>query len=124
MSEPLPEALAVLDCFRREGSIDLGPMRVDRDGPVGAVTNQNHGCLNAEDDTSTRAMEIAIDLVLLDDAIEVGVLGRSRGWRWPRALPSAAPANGYWSWTGCWPSAAPAEEVVADDEIEAAQRAG
>jgi (3,5-dihydroxyphenyl)acetyl-CoA 1,2-dioxygenase len=74
MSQPLPEALAVLDRFQRDGSIDLGPMRVDRDGPVGVVTNQNHGCLNAEDDVSTRAMEIAIDLVLLDDAIEVGVL--------------------------------------------------
>ena len=74
MSQPLPEAIAVLDRFQRDGSIDLGPMRVDRDGPVGIVTNQNHGCLNAEDDVSTRAMEIAIDLVLLDDAIEVGVL--------------------------------------------------
>jgi thioesterase DpgC len=49
-------------------------MRLDRDGPVGLVTIQNHGCLNAEDDDSTRAMEIAVDLVLLDDAIEVGVL--------------------------------------------------
>jgi thioesterase DpgC len=74
MSQPLPEALAALERFRRDGSIDLGPMRVDRDGPVGIVTNQNHGCLNAEDDASTRAMEIAVDLVLLDDAIEVGVL--------------------------------------------------
>jgi thioesterase DpgC len=74
MSQPLPEALSVLERFQRDGSIDLGPMRVDRDGPVGVVTNQNHGCLNAEDDVSTRAMEIAIDLVLLDDAIEVGVL--------------------------------------------------
>jgi thioesterase DpgC len=74
MSEPLPEALDLLEAFTREGSADLGPMRVDRDGPVGVVTNQNHGCLNAEDDASTRAMEIAVDLVLLDDAIEVGVL--------------------------------------------------
>ena len=49
-------------------------MRLDRDGAVGLVTIQNHGCLNAEDDDSTRAMEIAVDLVLLDDAIEVGVL--------------------------------------------------
>lgn len=74
MAEPLPEALAALAQFRHDGSIDLGPMRLDRDGPVGVVTNQNHGCLNAEDDASTRAMEIAVDLVLLDDAIEVGVL--------------------------------------------------
>ncbi len=74
MSQPLPAAIAALDEFKRDGSVDLGPMRVDRDGPVGVVTNQNHSCLNAEDDASTRAMEIAIDLVLLDDAIEVGVL--------------------------------------------------
>ena len=74
MSQPLPEARAALDAFRTTGSVDLGPWRVDRDGPVGVVTNQNHGCLNAEDDASTRAMEIAVDLVLLDDAIEVGVL--------------------------------------------------
>jgi (3,5-dihydroxyphenyl)acetyl-CoA 1,2-dioxygenase len=74
MSAPLPEARAALPQFKREGSIDLGPMRVDRDGPVGVVTNQNYRCLNAEDDASTRAMEIAVDLVLLHDAIEVGVL--------------------------------------------------
>jgi (3,5-dihydroxyphenyl)acetyl-CoA 1,2-dioxygenase len=74
MSGPRPEALAALERLRREGSVDLGPMRLDRDGPVGLVTIQNHRCLNAEDDESTRAMEIAVDLVLLDDAIEVGVL--------------------------------------------------
>lgn len=74
MSEPVPEALAAFERFHRDGSIDLGAMRVDRDGPLGVVTNQNHACLNAEDDASTRAMEIAVDLVLLDDAIEVGVL--------------------------------------------------
>ena len=74
MSEPRAEAAAALAEFTRRGSVDLGPMRLDRDGPVGLVTIQNHGCLNAEDDDSTRAMEIAVDLVLLDDAIEVGVL--------------------------------------------------
>jgi thioesterase DpgC len=38
------------------------------------VTIQNHSCLNAEDNASTAAMEVAVDLVLLDDAIAVGVL--------------------------------------------------
>jgi (3,5-dihydroxyphenyl)acetyl-CoA 1,2-dioxygenase len=74
MMLPRPEALAALGELRRTGGADLGPMRVDRDGPVGHVTIQNLACLNAEDDESTRAMEIAIDLVLLDDEIEVGVL--------------------------------------------------
>ena len=74
MAQPTPEALAALDDFRRDGSIDLGPVRVDRDGRVGHVTIQNHAFLNSEDDASTAALEMAVDLVLLDDAIEVGVL--------------------------------------------------
>ncbi len=74
MSQPRPEALAALDQFRRCGSLNLGPIRLDRQGPLGLVTIQNHACLNAEDDDSVRAMEIAIDLVLLDDSIDVGVL--------------------------------------------------
>jgi (3,5-dihydroxyphenyl)acetyl-CoA 1,2-dioxygenase len=74
MSQPRAEALAGLDEFRDGGALDLGPIRVERDGVIGYVIIQNHGCLNAEDDASTRAMEIAIDVVLLDDAIEVGVL--------------------------------------------------
>jgi thioesterase DpgC len=74
MGRPRVEALAAVDELRRLGSVDLGPMRVDRRGILGQVTIQNHSCLNAEDDDSTRAMEIAVDLVLLDDEIEVGVL--------------------------------------------------
>lgn len=74
MSQPRVEALSALDEFQRLGSIDLGPMRVDRDGEIGRVTIQNHAFLNAEDDVSTAALETAIDLVLLDDAIRIGVL--------------------------------------------------
>jgi thioesterase DpgC len=74
MSRPTAAALGLLDDFRSLGGVDLGPMRVDRVGAVGIVTNQNHAYLNAEDDASTAAMEVAIDLVLLDDEIEVGVL--------------------------------------------------
>lgn len=74
MTQPTPEALRALPEFQRSGSLDLGPMRVDRQGELGIVTIQNHACLNAEDDASTAAMEVAVDLVLLDDAIAVGVL--------------------------------------------------
>jgi (3,5-dihydroxyphenyl)acetyl-CoA 1,2-dioxygenase len=74
MSRPRPEALARLDQFQSRGRIDLGPIRLDREGTLGHVTIQNHAYLNAEDDASTRAMEIAVDLVLLDDSIEIGVL--------------------------------------------------
>jgi thioesterase DpgC len=41
---------------------------------VGHVTLSNQKFLNAEDDLATAALETAVDLVLLDDAIEVGVL--------------------------------------------------
>jgi thioesterase DpgC len=74
MSQPTAEALARLGEFERAGAIDLGPMRVDREGDVGHVTVQNHTFLNSEDDVSTAALEVAIDLVLLDDRIRVGVL--------------------------------------------------
>jgi len=74
MSQPRVEALDHLDDFRRTGRVDLGPMLVERDGAIGRVTIQNHKFLNAEDDASTAAFETAVDLVLLDDAIEVGVV--------------------------------------------------
>jgi thioesterase DpgC len=74
MSRPTTRALALLADYGRAGAADLGPVRVDRDGPIGLVTIQNHAFLNSEDDVSTAALEVAVDLVLLDDEVEVGVL--------------------------------------------------
>jgi thioesterase DpgC len=74
MAQPKAEALASVDELRRAGSVDLGVVRVDRDGEVGLITTQNHAFLNSEDDPSVAALETAVDLVLLDDAISVGVL--------------------------------------------------
>lgn len=74
MTEPTPEALSRLTEFHRTGAADLGPVAVHRDGGVGLVTFQNNRCLNAEDNDTVTALEIAVDLVLLDDAIEVGIL--------------------------------------------------
>jgi thioesterase DpgC len=74
MSQPRPEAVAESVNFRRTGCIDLGPMRVERHDRVGHVVIQNHAFLNSEDDNSTAALEAAVDLVLLDDEIDVGVL--------------------------------------------------
>jgi (3,5-dihydroxyphenyl)acetyl-CoA 1,2-dioxygenase len=74
MAQPRAEALDRIDGLRRTGSVDLGVARVDRDGEVGLITTQNHTFLNSEDDPSVAALEIAVDLVLLDDAISVGVL--------------------------------------------------
>jgi (3,5-dihydroxyphenyl)acetyl-CoA 1,2-dioxygenase len=74
MSQPKAEALELLDGLRSTGSVDLGVARVDRDGDVGLITTQNDAFLNSEDDPSVAALETAIDLVLLDDMIRVGVL--------------------------------------------------
>lgn len=74
MAQPLPEAIELLDELRRTDRVDLGTSLVERVGNVGHLTIQHHRYLNAEDDESTRAMEIATDLILLDDRIEVGVL--------------------------------------------------
>jgi (3,5-dihydroxyphenyl)acetyl-CoA 1,2-dioxygenase len=60
--------------FRKTGVLDLGEAKVERKGKIGYVTLLNTKFLNAEDDRATAALETAVDLVLLDDAIEVGVL--------------------------------------------------
>ena len=74
MLKPKREALERLAEFRRSGFADLGEAKAERKGKVGHVTLTNAKFLNAEDDRATAALETAVDLVLLDDAIEVGVL--------------------------------------------------
>jgi thioesterase DpgC len=74
MLKPKREALERLAEFRDRGFIDLGEAKVERKGKVGHVTLTNTKFLNAEDDRATAVLETAVDLVLLDDAIEVGVL--------------------------------------------------
>lgn len=74
MGRPLPQSLERLDAFRRSGHADLGTADVERRGSTGWITLKNLACLNAEDDVSTANLEVAVDLVLLDPGIEVGVL--------------------------------------------------
>lgn len=74
MAQPRPEAYELLDELRRTDRVDLGTSLVERHGNVGHLTIQHHKYLNAEDDESTLAMEIATDLILLDDRIDVGLL--------------------------------------------------
>jgi thioesterase DpgC len=74
MLKPRREALERIAEFRRTGFADLGGAKVEREGKVGHVTLTNAKFLNAEDDRATAALETAVDLVLLDDSIEVGVL--------------------------------------------------
>ncbi|HXM55619.1 MAG TPA: enoyl-CoA hydratase/isomerase family protein, partial [Candidatus Dormibacteraeota bacterium] len=74
MLRPRPDALALLDEFRRSGRADLGVVVVERRGAAGHVELRNLRYLNAEDGPATAALETAVDLVLLDPACEVGVL--------------------------------------------------
>src|SRR4051794_28499907 len=74
MLRPTREALALLDEFRAAGELDLGAAHVRREGRAGVLELRNPRHLNAEDDSTIPATEVAVDLILLDDDIEVGVM--------------------------------------------------
>lgn len=74
MLEPTPEALGALEEFEATGVADLGSVRVTRDGRAGVLELSNPRHLNAEDGSTLAATEIAVDLILLHPAIEVGVI--------------------------------------------------
>jgi len=74
MLRPKPQSLALLDGFRRTGLADLGVVHVERREKAGVVELRNLRFLNAEDDRATSELETAVDLVLLDPEVEVGVL--------------------------------------------------
>ncbi len=74
MLRPRQESLRLLDEFRQTGRADLGVVLAERRDKVGLVELRNLRFLNAEDDAATAALETAVDLVLLDPEIEVGVL--------------------------------------------------
>ncbi len=74
MLAPTPEALERIDSFRADGEIDFGPVRLTRRGRAGILELRNPRHLNAEDCSTLGATEVAVDLILLDPEIEVGVL--------------------------------------------------
>ncbi|TMC10202.1 MAG: enoyl-CoA hydratase/isomerase family protein [Chloroflexi bacterium] len=74
MLRPRAEARQRLQEFRSSGRVDLGLATVERKGSAGHVELRNLRFLNAEDDGATAALEIGVDLVLLDPDCEVGVL--------------------------------------------------
>jgi thioesterase DpgC len=74
MLRPKRQAEELFAEFRRTGRVAIGDTTVERKGNVGTVTHGNRAFLNSEDDGAMAAMETAVDLVLLDDRIQVGVL--------------------------------------------------
>jgi (3,5-dihydroxyphenyl)acetyl-CoA 1,2-dioxygenase len=73
MLQPTSLAHEHLDELQRTGSVDLGAARVTRHGRAGVLELCNPRHLNAEDSTTLAATEAAVDLVLLDPEVEVGV---------------------------------------------------
>jgi thioesterase DpgC len=74
MLEPTADALERLDELLATGEADLGPVRVTRHGRAGILELSNPRHLNAEDGVTLGPTESGVDLILLDPAIEVGVL--------------------------------------------------
>jgi thioesterase DpgC len=74
MLRPTSAALERLDEFRRTGQVDLGRVHVRREGRAGVLELRNPRHLNAEDDSTIEPTETAVDLILLDPSIEVGVM--------------------------------------------------
>jgi thioesterase DpgC len=85
---PRSEALARLPELEKNGRIDLGAAEVFREGRASYVIQKNPRHLNAEDDTTLDAAEIAVALAILDPRTQLGVLrgevaqsGKMRGRR-------------------------------------------
>ncbi|MFC9503534.1 (3,5-dihydroxyphenyl)acetyl-CoA 1,2-dioxygenase DpgC [Streptomyces sp. NPDC057002] len=71
---PTDRALALLPEFTGRGGVDLGRLHVERVGDAAHLTVTNRGALNAEDNDLIAAMDVGVDLALLDDRVKVGVL--------------------------------------------------
>ncbi|MFE0178470.1 (3,5-dihydroxyphenyl)acetyl-CoA 1,2-dioxygenase DpgC [Streptomyces sp. NPDC059002] len=71
---PTDRALALLPEFTERGSVDLGPLRVDRVGAATHLTVTSPAALNAEDNELIAAMDVGVDLALLDGRSKAGVL--------------------------------------------------
>jgi thioesterase DpgC len=74
MLMPRPEAIAQLPEYERTGYLDLGAAEILRKGNASFVIQKNPKHLNAEDDTTIDAAEIAVDLAILDPRTQIGVL--------------------------------------------------
>jgi thioesterase DpgC len=73
MLRPTEAALERLDEFRSTGVADLGGAYVERRGRAALLELRNPRHLNAEDLNTLPDTEVAVDLVLLDPDIEIGV---------------------------------------------------
>ena len=71
---PRRETAEYLQKFDTDGRIDFGKVFIERRGKAAIVTSKNERFLNAEDDTTLDAMEIAVDVAILDAKTDIAVL--------------------------------------------------
>lgn len=71
---PRPESAEHLDRFVTDGSLDLGPVSLRREGKVVHLTAKNPRFLNAEDDSTLDLMETAVDVAILDPESEIAIV--------------------------------------------------
>lgn len=72
--EPGRTALSALEAFQRHDQVDLGAARISRKGVLAFVEISSAQALNAEDESVLDALEACVDVALLDDRIQLGVL--------------------------------------------------
>ena len=65
--------------FIKNGVIDFGPARLERQGKAAVVTIHNPRFLNAEDDDTLDATETAVDIAIFDPQSEICVLRGGAG---------------------------------------------
>jgi len=71
---PRAESAEALAKFRRDGRLDLGQARVERQGKAAVLLLSNRRFLNSEDNATQAATEIGADVCILDPQSEVAVL--------------------------------------------------
>jgi thioesterase DpgC len=71
---PREESAEALEKFRRDGHLDLGFARVERQGKAAVLLLANKRFLNSEDTSTLPATEIGADVCILDPESEVAVL--------------------------------------------------
>jgi thioesterase DpgC len=71
---PRKETAAALATLNAQGHVDLGPVRVERHGRAAHLLSSNPRYLNAEDQGTIDAMEVGVDLAILDPETDIAVL--------------------------------------------------
>ena len=75
---PREESRDALAKFLRDGSLDLGTARVERQGKAAVLVHANARFLNSEDDGTQAASEIGADVCILDPQSQIAVLRGDR----------------------------------------------